>query len=157
MTGISHLKDKPTHCLSFGQKKRAAIAGVLAMQPEVLVLDEPTAGLDPMGVSEIMKLLREIQKELGLSVFISTHDIDIVPLYCDYVYIMDQGKIMLEGTPQEVFDQRDIIRSVNLRLPRIGHLIEILKERDSFDLKDTAITISGARRALNNWKKSNKK
>ena len=96
--GISHLKDKPTHCLSFGQKKRVAIAGVLAMEPEVLVLDEPTAGLDPMGVSEIMKLLRKIQKDLGLSVVISTHDIDIVPLYCDYAYVMDQGRIVLEGT-----------------------------------------------------------
>ncbi len=93
ITGITHLKDKPTHCLSFGQKKRVAIAGVLAMEPEVLVLDEPTAGLDPMGVSEIMKLIREVQKELGLSVVISTHDIDIVPLYCDYTYVIDKGKI----------------------------------------------------------------
>jgi len=152
-TGISHLKDKPTHCLSFGQKKRVAIAGVLAMEPEVLVLDEPTAGLDPMGVSEIMKLLREIQKELGLSVVISTHDIDIVPLYCDYAYVMDQGRIMLEGTPKEVFGHRDEIRSVNLRLPRIGHLMEILKEKDDFEFEDIANTISEARKALNDWKK----
>ena len=153
-TGISHLKDKPTHCLSFGQKKRVAIAGVLAMEPEVLVLDEPTAGLDPMGVSEIMKLIREIQKELGLSVVISTHDIDIVPLYCDYAYVMDQGKIMLEGTPKEVFSQPDVIRSLNLRLPRIGHLMEILKEKDNFDFEDTANTISEARKVFNDWKKT---
>mgnify|MGYP005831969991 CR=1 FL=1 len=155
-TGISHLKDKPTHCLSFGQKKRVAIAGVLAMEPEVLVLDEPTAGLDPMGVSEIMKLLREIQKELGLSVVISTHDIDIVPLYCDYAYVMDSGKIMLEGTPKEVFGHADEVRNVNLRLPRIGHLMAILREKDNFDFKDTANTISEARKALNDWKKTQK-
>ncbi|ODM26446.1 ATP-binding cassette domain-containing protein [Acetivibrio straminisolvens] len=151
--GISHLKDKPTHCLSFGQKKRVAIAGVLAMEPEVLVLDEPTAGLDPMGVSEIMKLLRKIQKDLGLSVVISTHDIDIVPLYCDYAYVMDQGRIVLEDTPKEVFAHRDEIRSVNLRLPRIGHLMEILKEKDDFEFSENANTISEARKALNDWKK----
>lgn len=153
-TGITHLKDKPTHCLSFGQKKRAAIAGVLAMEPEVLVLDEPTAGLDPMGVSEVMKLLREIQKELGLSVVISTHDIDIVPLYSDYAYVMDQGKILLQGTPGEVFGHPEEIRSVHLRLPRIGHLMEILREKDGFEFNSTANTISEARKALNDWKKT---
>ena len=87
-TSIEHLKNKPTHCLSFGQKKRVAIAGVLVMEPKVLILDEPTAGLDPMGVSEIMKLLVEMQKELGITIIIATHDIDIVPLYCDNVFVM---------------------------------------------------------------------
>lgn len=147
-TGISHLKNKPTHCLSFGQKKRVAIAGVLVMEPLVLVLDEPTAGLDPKGISEIMKFLKEIQKDLGLSVIISTHDIDIVPLYCDQVFVMDEGEIVLEGTPQEVFAEKKSLRSVNLRLPRIGHLLEILKEKDGFDFKEIPITISGARKAL---------
>lgn len=151
-TGITHLKDKPTHCLSFGQKKRVAIAGVLAMEPEVLVLDEPTAGLDPMGISEIMKLLRKLQAQLGLSVVIATHDIDIIPLYCDYTYVMDQGKIVLEGNPKEVFSQPDDIRNVNLRLPRIGHLMEILKDKDGFVFNDTANTISEARRVLKAWK-----
>lgn len=151
-TGISHLKDKPTHCLSFGQKKRVAIAGVLVMEPEVLVLDEPTAGLDPMGVSEIMKLLRQIQEELGLSVVISTHDIDIVPLYCDYAYVMDQGKIALEGTPTDIFSHPEALRSVNLRLPRIGHLMEILRKEDNFDFEGSTNTISEARKALNHVK-----
>ncbi|MGA8943810.1 MAG: ATP-binding cassette domain-containing protein [Thermoactinomyces sp.] len=154
--GIAHLKDKPTHCLSFGQKKRAAIAGVLVMEPEVLVLDEPTAGLDPVGVSEIMKLLREIQGELGLTVIISTHDIDIVPLYCDYSYVIEQGKIVLEGTPKKVFAQPDKIRNVHLRLPRIGHLIEILKKKDGFNFIDAAYTISEARKVFKDWKDANK-
>lgn len=151
-TGISNLKDKPTHCLSFGQKKRVAIAGVLAMEPEVLVLDEPTAGLDPMGISEIMKLLKETQRELGISIIISTHDIDIVPLYCDYTYVMNEGKIVMGGTPKEVFSKKETIRHVNLRLPRIGHLMEILKDKDGFEFNDTATTISEARRVLKNWK-----
>lgn len=147
-TGIPDLKDKPTHCLSFGQKKRAAIAGVLAMEPEVLVLDEPTGGLDPMGVSGVMKLLKETQEQLGISVVMSTHDIDIVPLYCDYVYVMDQGKVFIEGTPKEVFSQPDALRRVHLRLPRIAHLMEILQREDAFGFCDTAITISEARKAL---------
>lgn len=153
-TGISHLKDKPTHCLSFGQKKRVAIAGVLAMEPEVLILDEPTAGLDPKGVSEIMRLLKETQSELGISIVIATHDIDIVPLYCDCAYVMDEGKIILEGTPKEVFSEKEAIRSVHLRLPRIGHLMEILKDKDDFEFKETAITISEARKVINEWKNS---
>lgn len=151
-TGISHLKDKPTHCLSFGQKKRVSIAGILVMEPEVLILDEPTAGLDPIGVSEIMKLLMETQKELGISIIISTHDIDIVPLYCDKVFVMDKGKVVLEGTPKEVFNEKKAIRSVNLRLPRVMHLMEILKDRDGFSFKEISVTIGGARKALKKWR-----
>lgn len=155
-TGIEHLKDKPTHCLSFGQKKRVAIAGVLVMEPDVLILDEPTAGLDPVGVSEIMNLLKETQKALGISIIISTHDIDIVPLFCDNVYVMDEGKVVLQGTPKEVFNEKKAIRSVKLRLPRIGHLMEILKEKDSFSFKDIPVTISGAREAIKAWREENK-
>lgn len=153
-TGISHLKDKPTHCLSFGQKKRVAIAGVLAMEPEVLVLDEPTAGLDPLGVSEIMKLFLEIQRELGISIVMSTHDIDIVPLYCNWVYVINEGETVLEGTPKEVFAKKEVIRKAHLRLPRIGHLMEILKEKDNFEFEETAVTISEARKVLKDWKNS---
>lgn len=153
-TGISHLKDKPTHCLSFGQKKRAAIAGVLAMEPEVLVLDEPTAGLDPMGVSEIMNFLKEIQKELGISIVISTHDIDLVPLYCNYTYVMNEGKTILKGTPKEIFAKPEILRSIHLRLPRIGHLMEILKYKDGFEFQENAVTVSEARKVLKDWRKT---
>ncbi|MGG5460211.1 ATP-binding cassette domain-containing protein [Clostridium sp. B9] len=151
-TGIESLKDKPTHCLSFGQKKRVAIAGVLVMEPKVLILDEPTAGLDPMGVSEIMKLLVEMQKELGITIIIATHDIDIVPLYCKNVYVMKEGKVILSGSPSKVFGQKETIRKVNLRLPRIGHLIEILSEKDDFALDKLSLTIGEARKSLNNWK-----
>jgi cobalt/nickel transport system ATP-binding protein len=147
-TGIESVKDKPTHCLSFGQKKRVAIAGVLVMEPEVLILDEPTAGLDPKGVSDILKLLKEMQKELRLSVVFATHDIDIVPLYCDYAYVLDGGHVVIQGTPTDVFLQKNKLRSVNLRLTRIGHLMEILKCRDNFDFDENSFTISEARKEL---------
>lgn len=151
-TGITHLKERPTHSLSFGEKKRVAIAGVLVMEPEIIVLDEPTAGLDPKGVIEIMELLKETQKELGIAIVLSTHDIDIVSLYCDYVYVLEKGGLKLEGTPKEVFMKSEIIRSANLRLPRIGHLMEILEKHDGFSFDDIAFTIVQARRTLNNWR-----
>lgn len=147
-TGISHLREKPTHCLSYGQKKRAAIAGVLVMEPKLIVLDEPTAGLDPIGASALLNLLKLLQEDLGITVVISTHDIDIVPLFCDMVYIMNKGKVVLAGTPDEVFKEAKFLRSINLRLPRIGHLMEILKDKDGFEFENTPVTISEARKAL---------
>ncbi|MCL6558399.1 MAG: ATP-binding cassette domain-containing protein [Firmicutes bacterium] len=146
---IWEYRKKPVHNLSYGQKKRAAIAGVLAMEPEILILDEPTAGLDPMGVSELMNLIKGIQAAKGMQVIISTHDIDIVPLYCDRIYVMDSGRIVAEGTPAQVFREAKLLRSVRLRLPRVGHLMEILKEKDGFEFEGTAVTISEARKALN--------
>jgi len=151
-TGIMGLRDKPVHGLSFGQKKRVAIAGVLAMEPEVIILDEPTAGLDPRGVGEIMQLIREMQINFGITVIIATHDIDIVPLYCDHVCVMDKGKVLLKGTPGEVFAKPEILRRVHLRLPRVAHLIEILQKRDGLSMGDTVTTISQARKVLKKWR-----
>jgi cobalt/nickel transport system ATP-binding protein len=151
-TQVAHLKDRPTHSLSFGQKKRVAIAGILVMRPEVLIFDEPTAGLDPQGVSEIMALLRRLQTETGVTLIIATHDIDIVPLYCDYVYVLAAGQVVLEGTPPEVFAAKKTVRSVGLRLPRIAHLMEILQEKDGFDFTKVGLTIATARRLFNQWR-----
>ena len=144
-TGVSHLAKRPTHALSYGQKKRVAIAGVLVMEPELIILDEPTAGLDPQGVSEIMKLLDEIKARTGISVVIATHDIDMVPLYSDRVYIMNGGKVVAGGTSKEIFSDSESIRQNNLRLPRIEHLMEILKDRDGLDVDKSAATIGEAR------------
>ncbi|PHV70398.1 energy-coupling factor ABC transporter ATP-binding protein [Sporanaerobium hydrogeniformans] len=147
-TGISAISQRPTHSLSYGQKKRVALAGVIAMEPEVLILDEPTAGLDPEGISEIMGLIEELQKELNISVIIATHDIDLVPLYCQYVYVLEKGTIQLEGSPEEVFSKPQELRKVHLRLPRIAHLLEILRNKDKLSIKEGATTISQARRAI---------
>lgn len=152
VTGTRELKDRPTHALSFGQKKRVAIAGVLAMQPEIMIFDEPTAGLDPSGVSEIMHLLRKTQEELGITIILSTHDIDMVPLYCDQAYVMHRGEVVLRGTPGEIFSQREELRRVGLRLPRIGHLLDILQHQDDFELGNPAYTIADARRSLVSWR-----
>ena len=147
-TGVSALRDKPTHALSFGQKKRVAIAGVLVMEPEVLILDEPTAGLDPHGVSELMHLLSQLRDSLGMTILLATHDMDVVPISCDYAYLLGQGHVLLEGTPGELFSQPEVLRANQLRLPRMAHLMEILREQDGLDTDVSAATISEVRREL---------
>ena len=147
-TGIFDLKDKPTHALSFGQKKRAAIAGILVMSPEVIILDEPTAGLDPMGVSELMHLLRDICENEGTTIIMSTHDIDVVPIYSDYVYVINHGKLLTDGTPEEVFSNPTLLREHNLRLPRIAHLLEILNKCDKLNVDFSKATIGKAREEI---------
>ncbi|MBR2557500.1 MAG: ATP-binding cassette domain-containing protein [Methanobrevibacter sp.] len=147
--GMEGFERKAPHHLSGGQKKRVAIAGILAMQPEIMVLDEPTSGLDPKGASSILKLLYELNEE-GMTIIISTHDVDLVPIYSSKVYVISAGQIIKEGTPGEVFGDIDLIRSANLRLPRVAHLFEILDKRDDFELDDSyPLTISEARRMAN--------
>ena len=141
--GMEGYENKPPHHLSGGQKKRVAIAGILAMKPEIMVLDEPTAGLDPLGASNIMELLYKLNR-MGITIIISTHDVDLVPIYADRVYVMDRGKILMDGTPKEVFSNVELIRGANLRLPRVAHLIEILNKEDHI-LIDMGYTIGEVR------------
>ena len=148
MVGVSELADKAIHTLSFGQKRRVAIAGVLAMEPEIILLDEPTSGLDPRGVSSIMRLLRRLNKERGTTMIMATHDVELVPLFSDRVAIMSKGKIITEGPPGKVFTNTHMIREVELRLPRIGHLIEILQKKEGINFQEMPLTIGEARREL---------
>ena len=147
-TGITALKDRPTHSLSFGQKKRVAFAGVMVMEPEVIILDEPTAGLDPIGVSELMHLLKKVCEKRHTTILISTHDIDVVPVYADDIYVLDQGKLLTHGTAREIFAQPELLRSHRLRLPRISHLLEVLQKEEHLDVDFSVATISGARKQL---------
>ena len=139
-TGISHLRDKPTHALSFGQKKRAAIAGVLVMEPEVLILDEPTAGLDPSGVSGLLELIGRL-RDAGMAVLIATHDMELVPMCCDDAYLLGEGRVLAAGTPEALFQTPELLRENHLRLPRIAHLMDILRDRDGVDADPAAATI----------------
>ena len=139
---------KAPHHLSGGQKKRVAIAGILAMQPEIMVLDEPTSGLDPKGSSDILKLLYKLNEE-GMTIIISTHDVDLVPIYSSKIYVLSSGEIIKNGTPEEVFGDIELVRSANLRLPRVAHLFEILDKEDKFNVEEYPLTISGARRLAN--------
>ena len=145
---ITPFQDRPAHALSGGQKKQVAIADILVMHPEVMILDEPTAGLDPQGVSDIMKLLKKLRTELGITIILATHDMDIVPLYCDRVYLLSGGKMVRSGTPEELFAEPEELRQNHLRLPRIAHLMEVLCDRDGVAVDRSAATISAARREI---------
>jgi len=146
--GMEGFEKKPPHHLSGGQKKRVAIAGILAMKPKIMVLDEPTSGLDPKGASQILRLLYKLNQE-GMTIVISTHDVDLVPLYASKVYIISEGKIIKEGTASKVFEDVKTIRGANLRLPRIAHLMEILEKEDKLPFeKPYPLTIGGARKRI---------
>ncbi|NOZ76168.1 MAG: ATP-binding cassette domain-containing protein [Euryarchaeota archaeon] len=144
MVGMSGFEERAPHHLSYGQKKRVAIAGILAMEPHVMVMDEPTSGLDPGGVAKIVALLQRL-RELGMSTIIATHDVDIVPAFADRVYLLHHGQVALEGTPEEVFAS-EMIEESHLRLPYVAQLLKDLKD-EGYDL-GTALTIGEARKEL---------
>ncbi len=147
--GMAEHAEKPPHFLSLGEKKRVALAGVLAMQPEVLIMDEPTSNLDPRATSEILHLLLHLNKELGLTLILATHDVDMVPLFANKLYILNKGKLVSEGSPGELFSDAELIRSVNLRSPRITHLFEVLKKENNLPINPRLpLTISEARKEI---------
>lgn len=152
---MSDFGEKAIHNLSYGQKKRICLAGVLAMGPEIIFLDEPTASLDPMGASTIMHLLKRLNRE-GATMVMATHSVDLVPLFLDRVVIVSKGKIIREGLPEKVFSDPEMIRTAKLRLPQVGHLFEILKKKDKFEVNNLPLTIGEARRQILELVSSNK-
>lgn len=118
---ISHLRKQPIHYLSFGQKKRVAIAGVLALEPKYLLLDEPTAGLDPKGRLQMLHLMKALAQK-GTTIILTSHDMDLMYDCCDYAYVLDKGEVILEGKKQDVFLAEDVLMRVGLSLPWIVKL-----------------------------------
>jgi len=143
MVRLTGYEDRAPHHLSGGEKKRVAIAGILAMKPEVLVLDEPTNGLDPGAAGRLMRLIMEMNKNLGITMIIATHEVDLVPEFAQRVCVMSGGMIIGEGTPMEIFGRTDLIAKTHLRLPVVAQLMEKLKEAEL----DVAVelTVDGAR------------
>lgn len=148
VAGLTGYENRSPCNLSGGEKKRVALASVLAMHPEVLVLDEPTAALDPIGAAKIIKLVNGINRELGITLVFATHDVDAVPLLADRVYVMDKGEIKLSGPTAEVFARKDLLRAHNLRLPRVAHLAELLEREGQCRFPALPLTIGQARKAL---------
>ncbi|MHB8841342.1 MAG: energy-coupling factor ABC transporter ATP-binding protein [Candidatus Aquicultor sp.] len=148
LVDLTHLAKKPIHHLSFGQQKRACIAGVLAMRPDILLLDEPTAGLDPKSESNLLHVLGRLNKEAGVTVIIATHMVDLMPLFVDHIYVLKDGKLSIEGTPEAVFSSTEVMEEVDLRLPYITYLVEELKHKDHLPLDELPLTIKDARSKL---------
>jgi len=128
VVGIEHLAGRVPHHLSGGEKKRVAIAGVIAMEPEVLVLDEPTAGLDPRGVADLNTFINSLSSKYGMTVIFSTHDVALVPEVADFIYVMDKGRIVASGTVDEIFLQPDMLKAVRLDVPVLPRLLRSLQE-----------------------------
>lgn len=145
---LKGLEKKSVHNLSFGQRKRACIAGLLAMGHEMLLLDEPTAGLDPMGEYKMMGLLKKLNRENGVTIVMATHSVDLVPLFLDKLYILSKGKITRGGSPEEVFNAPEDMAHIKLRLPHIAELIYRLKHEDKLDFDRIPLTIGEARREI---------
>lgn len=129
--------------LSGGQKRRVAIAGVLAMKPKVLILDEPTAGLDPKGRDEILDQIAKLHKETGMTVVLVSHSMEDVARYVDRIIVMNKGEKMLDSTPKEVFQHYKELEEVGLAAPQVTYVMHDLKDR-GFDVSPDATTIEEA-------------
>lgn len=139
--------EKSPFDLSGGQKRRVAIAGVLAMDPDVLILDEPTAGLDPKGRDEILDTLNAMQDTRGISVVLVSHSMEDVAKYADRLIVMNRGGIFCEGTPREVFAKQKELEAIGLSAPQITDLMHELKNK-GLDVDENAITVEEAKRSV---------
>jgi cobalt/nickel transport system ATP-binding protein len=137
--------DKTPFNLSGGEKKRIALASVLSMKPQILVLDEPTSALDPKTSSNLVGLLNKLNQDLGITLVFATHDVDLVPLLADRVVLMDHGSIQFNGTPTAAFREKDLLGRLNLRLPLIAQLAEGLMYDGLLPTGDLPLSIAQAR------------
>ena len=136
---MSEYAKKAPHMLSGGQKQRVAIAGVLAMKPDVIILDESTAMLDPSGRAEVMSTVHRLNEEEGISVVIITHYMSEAAT-ADYVIVMDEGKIAISGTPREVFTQVERVRALGLDVPPMTNLADMLR-KDGIGIRADVLTV----------------
>ncbi|MBI5249781.1 MAG: energy-coupling factor transporter ATPase [Desulfomonile tiedjei] len=142
------LRCRAIHHLSFGEQKRVSMAGVLAMKPSILILDEPTAGLDPAGEALMMRLLNRLNREQGITVILATHSVDLLPLFADRIYVLQRGKVLKQGPSEEIFCDYEMITNACLRLPYIAALLHKLKQHDGVPINGLPLTIGEARMRL---------
>ncbi|MCK4424101.1 ATP-binding cassette domain-containing protein [Candidatus Bathyarchaeota archaeon] len=127
LTGIQDLRERAPYELSGGQQQRVAIASVLAMQPEIIVLDEPTSFLDPLGAKKIFEDIYELNKKLGITVVLVEHRLDLTARYTDHIVIMDEGRIVLDGDPREILNSEQA-RLIGVGIPKATRLYQILQK-----------------------------
>ncbi|MCE5263609.1 MAG: ATP-binding cassette domain-containing protein [Deltaproteobacteria bacterium] len=142
------LRGRAIHHLSFGEQKRVSLAGVLAMRPAVLILDEPTAGLDPAGEAQMMQLLKRLNREEGMTVILATHSVDMLPLFANRIYVLDRGAVLQAGPSEEIFCHQEMIVRAKLRLPYVSRLMYEMKRHDGVPIDGLPLTIGEARAQL---------
>ena len=153
MVGIpEELYDASPFELSGGQKRRVAIAGVLAMKPDVLILDEPTAGLDPMGRDEILDQIAAIHRERKITVILVSHSMEDVAKYVDRLIVMDHGSVKFDGTPKDVFSHYKELEGIGLAAPQVTYLMHNLKEQ-GFPVGDATTVEEAREEILKLWRK----
>lgn len=136
--------EKSPFELSGGQKRRVAIAGILAMHPQYFILDEPTAGLDPIGRDKILELLKRLHEDQGITIILVSHSMEEIANYVDRILVMDQGCLLYDDVPKEVFKHKEKLEEIGLAVPFYMYLMEDLRERGFFEEEATAITLKEA-------------
>ncbi|ABS33284.1 energy-coupling factor transporter ATPase [Clostridium botulinum] len=140
-------KDKSPFELSGGQKRRVAIAGVVAMEPKILILDEPTAGLDPKARDDIYSKIQALRKEYNMTIILVSHSMEDVAKFADKILVMHKGRCVLQGEPCEVFKEIDALESIGLAAPEVTYLVQKLRKK-GFNLPDNIYTIEKAKKEL---------
>ncbi|AKN32946.1 ABC transporter [Clostridium carboxidivorans P7] len=149
MVGLDYekYKDKSPFELSGGQKRRVAIAGVVAMEPKILILDEPTAGLDPKGRDDILGKIKDLHLEYKMTIILVSHSMEDVAKLADRILVMHKGKAILDGVPSQVFKEIDTLESVGLAVPQVTYLVRALKEK-GIDISSDVFTIQQAKEEI---------
>ena len=142
----SYYRQSPFE-LSGGQKRRVAIAGILAMHPEVLILDEPTAGLDPKGRDEILDQVAYLQKERGITVILVSHSMEDVAKYVDRIIVINDGKAVFDDTPKKVFRHYKELEAMGLAAPQVTYVVKALEEK-GWDIDTAVTTVEEAKEAI---------
>ncbi len=152
---FEELKDRSPFELSGGQRRRVAIAGVFAMKPEVLILDEPTAGLDPRTRDEILEEIKMLHSRYKNTVILVSHSMEDIAKLVDRIIVMHRGKVALLGNPREVFQQVETLESIGLGVPQISYLVRALKAK-GIELREDIFTVEEAKEEILKWIRSNK-
>ena len=149
MVGLDYdkYKNKSPFDLSGGQKRRVAIAGVIAMEPKVLILDEPTAGLDPKGRDDILAQIKILHEEYKMTIILVSHSMEDVGKLAERIIVMNKGEVALEGEPAKVFKEVDKLEEIGLAVPQVTYLMKALKEK-GFNVSDEIYTISQGKEEL---------
>jgi cobalt/nickel transport system ATP-binding protein len=154
--GAADLRDRPIHQLSYGQQKRVCLAGLLAMQPAVLLLDEPTSGLDPSGESQMIDLLLDLNRRRKTTLIVATHCVDLLPVQADRICVLSQGRVWQEGSPREVFRDPDQIAQAGLRSPLVTQLFHRLRDVHAMAGDGLPLTVLEAQQQIQSWLAENK-